>query len=243
MTTPNSSVVIENHNFAFSLMSPAAKYCKVVSADDFIFPGSLEQMVGFATAHPSVGIVGSYQVAGKKVMYAGLEYERSVVSGRDICRESMLGGPYVFGSPTALLYASDLIRKSPTFYPNNMPNADISACCKWLRDCDYGFIHQVLSYARVHSDSQSSRSIRFGTIRRTMMSDLVLYGPYYLTPEEVERRSAELEDLYYLWLVRRIFEHRGDKEFWDIQKTGLRDIGFTFSRANSARPRRSGRSR
>src|SRR5690349_14217032 len=30
--------VIENHNSAFHLMSPAAKYCKVVSADDFIFP-------------------------------------------------------------------------------------------------------------------------------------------------------------------------------------------------------------
>ena len=30
--------VIENHNIAFGLMSPLAKYCKVVSGDDFIFP-------------------------------------------------------------------------------------------------------------------------------------------------------------------------------------------------------------
>ena len=33
----------ENHNIAFSLISSAAKYCKVVSADDFIFPDCLKQ--------------------------------------------------------------------------------------------------------------------------------------------------------------------------------------------------------
>src|SRR6516164_7127706 len=104
--------VIENHNLAFSLMSPATKYCKVVSADDFIFPHCLEQMVNFADAHQSVGMVGCYMLAGKKMMNVGLEYERSVVSGRDICRETLLGGLHVFGSPTSLLYVSDLIRKS-----------------------------------------------------------------------------------------------------------------------------------
>src|SRR5258706_16482309 len=36
--------VIENHNLAFSLMSPSTKYCKVVSADDFIFPECLARM-------------------------------------------------------------------------------------------------------------------------------------------------------------------------------------------------------
>ena len=37
--------VIENHNIAFSLISPAAKYCKVVSADDIIFPESIRRLV------------------------------------------------------------------------------------------------------------------------------------------------------------------------------------------------------
>ena len=223
--------VIENHNFAFSLMSQAAKYCKVVSGDDFIFPHCLEQMVSFADAHPSIGMVGCYMVAGKKVMNFGLEYERSVVSGRDICRETLLGGPYVFGSPTSLLYVSDLMRKSTVFYPNSNPHADTSACYKWLRDCDFGFVHQVLSYARIHPDSQTSRSIRFGTIIRAQISDLTEYGRHYLTAEELNRRTDDLMNGYYSWLVRRIYEHRDDREFWDIQKAGLRDMGFTFSRA------------
>src|SRR5689334_22568773 len=36
---------IPNHNAALRQISPASKYCKVVFADDWIFPNCLEQMV------------------------------------------------------------------------------------------------------------------------------------------------------------------------------------------------------
>src|SRR5690349_12438950 len=42
--------VIDNHNIAFSQMSPSARYCKLVSADDAIFPRCIEQMVLLAEA-------------------------------------------------------------------------------------------------------------------------------------------------------------------------------------------------
>jgi hypothetical protein len=95
--------VIENHNLAFRLMCSESKYCKVVCADDWIFPECLSRMVALAEAHPTVAMVGSYMLAGNQVMKAGLEYERSVVSCREICRATLLGGPYVFGAPTSLL--------------------------------------------------------------------------------------------------------------------------------------------
>src|SRR5690349_11616017 len=37
--------IIGNHNLAFNLMSPESKYCKVVSADDWLFPDCIRQMV------------------------------------------------------------------------------------------------------------------------------------------------------------------------------------------------------
>jgi glycosyltransferase involved in cell wall biosynthesis len=37
--------VIANHNTAFRLISPDSKYCKVVSADDWLFPECLARMV------------------------------------------------------------------------------------------------------------------------------------------------------------------------------------------------------
>jgi hypothetical protein len=143
----------------------------------------------------------------------------------------MLDGPYVFGAPSSHLYAADLVRRSMPFYPNTSPHADTSACYKWLRDCDFGFVHEVLAYARIHSDSQTSRSMRFGTNIRAQISDLTQYGRHYLTPEEFDRKTDDLMNWYYSWLVRRIYEHRGDKEFWDTQEAELRDMGFTLSRS------------
>ncbi len=145
--------VIANHNLAFSLMSPAAKYCKVVSADDFIFPDCVSQMVDLAEANPTVGLVGVYLLAGKRVLCDGLQYEQKVVNGREISRATLLGGPYVFGSPTSLLYRADLIRKVKAFYPHSNPHADTTACYESLEHSDFGFVHQVLAYARIHADS------------------------------------------------------------------------------------------
>src|SRR5690242_5494744 len=44
--------IIANHNRAFHLMPATAKYCKVVSADDWLFPECLEKMVSLAETHP-----------------------------------------------------------------------------------------------------------------------------------------------------------------------------------------------
>ena len=63
--------VIANHNIAFKLMSAEAKYCKVVSADDFLFPECVTRLVDLAEENPSVGIVGSYQLSGSQVRLAG----------------------------------------------------------------------------------------------------------------------------------------------------------------------------
>ena len=52
--------IITNHNHAFRQISPFTKYCRVVSADDVILPDCLRQMVEFAEAIPTVGIIGSY---------------------------------------------------------------------------------------------------------------------------------------------------------------------------------------
>jgi glycosyltransferase involved in cell wall biosynthesis len=127
--------VIDNHNIAFSLIHPGAKYCKVVSADDFIFPDCIAEMVRVAEANPIVGIVGSYQLSGSQVRWQGFKYPRSVLSGRELCRQIFLGDDkrFGFGSPTSLLYRADLIRQSEHFYPNASPHADTSACFNCLQ--------------------------------------------------------------------------------------------------------------
>lgn len=221
--------VMENHNIALSLISPEAKYCKVVCADDFIFPECLAKMVEIAEANPSVGLVGSYTLAGKKVYFDGLEYDRKVVKGSEICRASLLGGPYVLGNPTSSLYRADLVRRTTAFYPSSSPHADTTACYQVLEHSDFGFVHQVLSYARIHPNSQSSRSIKHGLIFLAKLDELARFGPKYLSQSELKQWVTARMDAYYSSLASNLLEQARNKNFWRQHRTELEAMGFAFS--------------
>jgi glycosyltransferase involved in cell wall biosynthesis len=231
--------VIENHNRAVRQISRESKYCKIVSADDFLAAECIAKMVELAEANPTVGIVSAYTVLGNRVVNVGLRCDRAVVSGHEICRATLLGGPYVFGAPTSLMYRADLVRKSPDFFPNennaNNPHADRTACYRWLAESDFGFVHQVLSYARIHPASQTTRSITLGISKLAPIEDLKRFGPFYLTPAELAKRQSDLLNRYYRWLVRAVIEHPRDKEFWRFQRQALEKIGLVLSRAKLAR--------
>lgn len=224
--------VIENHNIAFGLISPEAKYCKVVSADDWIYPECLARMVALAETHPSAGVIGSYQLSGGGekwyVRTDGLPYHSTLVPGRQICRLHLLALLDVLGNPTSNLYRSDIIRSSRYFYPNSTAEADISACFQALRTTDFGFVHQVLSYERVHQLRQTSTSLQLNAYLSSRISDLLAYGPFYLTPEELNLRLHALLHEYYAFLARCATQRR-TREFWAYHKRRLSELGLPFS--------------
>jgi glycosyltransferase involved in cell wall biosynthesis len=227
--------VIENHNRAISLMSQGSRYCKVVCADDWLYPDCLRQLVSLAEAHPTLGMVGSYSIAGGRVLWQGLPYERSIVNGRELCRATLLGGPYVFGSPTSVLYRADLTRKRPAFFPSTNPHADTSVCYECLSESDFGFVHQVLSYTRVHADSQTSSSLSHGTIKCAQIMDMARYGPQFLAQEDAKRLLAQAIDKYYSWLVPALLENRLSAEFLHEQERALAEIGLKLNHAKVAK--------
>ena len=221
--------VMANHNLGFRLISPNSKYVKVVSADDWIIPECLDRIMECAEAHPSVGVVGSYSIAGKKVVFDGLDFDRTVVNGHEACRDTLLGKYYAFGAPTSLLYRADLVRDCEAFFPGKSPHADTSGVYQALERSDFGFVHQVLSYTRVHAQSQTSRSLKYGSLKHALLADVVRFGPRYLTPEEFQRVSTNAMNKYYSWLVPALIEHSLSKEFLEEQKAGLRAIGVELS--------------
>jgi glycosyltransferase involved in cell wall biosynthesis len=95
----------ENWNRALTLVSPRARYVKIVHADDWIFEECIARMVELAERHPSVGMVGAYRLDEHRVNLDGLQPSVSVIPGRELARSYLLGGalPYLFGSPTSLL--------------------------------------------------------------------------------------------------------------------------------------------
>jgi glycosyltransferase involved in cell wall biosynthesis len=220
--------VISNHNRAFSLISPEANYCKVVSGDDWIFPECLTKMVALAEANPSVSIVGTYQLSGRRILWQGLDYPKAIFSGREICRRIFLDGEktFGFGSPTSLLYRADIVRKSEAFYPNLSPHSDTSACFEHLRDSSYGFVYEILSFERTHEATQSARSILMNRYSSAYLNDVIQYGPYYLGSEEHRELLNRQLNSYHQFLATVYFTRSGDEDFWKYHRNRLAELGY-----------------
>src|SRR5919109_1160310 len=221
----------ENHNIAFRQISPGSKHCKVLHADDWLFPECLTRMVGLAEANPTVGVVGAYGLCGDKVRWDGLAYSEAVVSGREICRRTLLGGFYVFGSPTSLLIRSDLIRTHAGYSEDLFLSqyADQDVCFRWLQNTDFGFVHQVLTYSRDHEASRTTAFERLNAALPAQLTVLLKYGPIYLEREEYEKRLGEMTQHYYAFLAQSLFFRRGDQSFWNYHREALRHLNRPLS--------------
>ncbi|MGH7388526.1 MAG: glycosyltransferase family 2 protein [Candidatus Rokuibacteriota bacterium] len=221
--------VIANHNIAFRQLSPGSAYCKVVHADDWLFPECLARMVDVARRHPSVGIVSAYRLEGAWVDLDGLPFPSTVIPGAEICRSSLLGGPYVFGSPTSILIRSDLVRRRDPFYDETTVHADEAACYEALGESDFGFVHQVLTYTRSHEGTvTASFARRLNTLATGNLMILSRYGPRFLGPAEYERRRQERLGECYRALARATITGKG-REFWDHHRAALIALGSPLS--------------
>jgi glycosyltransferase involved in cell wall biosynthesis len=220
----------DNHNIAFGLISPESKYCKVVSADDWIMPDCLAKMVWFAEAHPSVGIVGGYQRSGDRVKWQGLPSKVSLISGRDVCRLGLLADVHVFANPTTLLYRTDLVRTYAPFFPHDRSHCDTSTCYRALQHCDFGFLHEVLSVERLHPGQTSAGVDKLGAGNIASLETLQDYGPIYLTEDELAARKRDCYAGYYRYLGGCVLKLKG-LDFWRFHSRGLKSLGTQMQRA------------
>jgi len=194
--------ILANWNHALRLVPREATYCKVVHADDTLFPECLERMVDVAERNPSVAIVTSYALWGDEVRHHGVPYPVEVVDGREICRSTLLGKCYVFGSPSSILVRAADIQARPAFYNEKNLHADTEVCFDLLRDADLGFVHQILTRTRVHAEAMTSFSVRINTFHHAWLTIHLKYGGLYLERPEYYRRLAYLLRRYAVFLAK-----------------------------------------
>lgn len=221
---------VQNYNFALTCISPESKYCKMVQADDWLFPDCVRSMVEVAEAHPSVGIVGAFQLDGDGVQLDGLPYPNPEVSGREACRLYFLKNLYLFGTPTSLLLRSELIRSRTPFYEERYaPFEDAHVCFDLLRTWNFGFVHQVLTYSRLDDESMVSRARALGFLHFYRISAVIAHGRDYLSDEEYTRCLKVAEHRYFLYLSRCALRGR-NREFWEFHRNELASINYSFKR-------------
>jgi glycosyltransferase involved in cell wall biosynthesis len=226
---------VQNYNFALSLISPHSKYCKMVQADDWIFPDCLKSMVELGDSHPSVGIVSAYELEGDHAALGGLPYPSPEVSGREVCRLYFLKYALLFGTPTSLLIRSDLVRSRNPFYDErHAPFEDFHLCFDALRTWNFGFVHQVLTYSRRDNESTLSRIRPFRFELFSRFATIVVHGRNYLSEDEYRACFKVAERNYFFFLGWSAIEGR-DAGFWEFHRERLASIGYSLSSAFMAK--------
>ncbi len=221
---------VQNYNAALRLISPNSRYCKVVQADDWLFPDCIRSMVEVAEAHPRVGIVAAYELEGDEVRLHGLPYPSPEVSGRDASRLYFLQSKYLFGTPTSLLLRSELVRSREPFYDERYaPFEDGHACFELLKTWNFGFVHQVLTYSRRDNDSIISKVRSFGLEFFLHFSMLVAHGRDYLSGEEYRRCLQQAEREYFSYLSKcACAVHAESHDFWEFHRNGLAAVNYSL---------------
>lgn len=178
----------ENHNRAFRLISPQSEFCKVVQADDWLYPECLERMVGIARSADDVALVSAYRIWDTEVDLDGIAPGRSVLSGHEVLRQCLLGRLHVTGAPTSVLYRSRAVRERDPFYPPEFEHDDTEAAYWLLSRHNFGFVHQVLTFARRQPGARMGWAARMNTYTPENIRFLLRFGRAVLLPDEYRRQ-------------------------------------------------------
>jgi glycosyltransferase involved in cell wall biosynthesis len=222
--------IIENHNLALSQMSPQAAYCKVVQADDWIYPRCVEKFVQLCEENPTVSLATAYRLDGDKVGLKGLPESQSVFSNAEIARRFFYDeGRDIFGSPTSYFLRAQPIRDhAPFFNPRNI-YADVEACLNMLRYGDFGFIHEVLTFTRRPPDSQTPKSHYLRVTFSSYLWIMKNHGAFFFSDEEMTRLVRRHLRRYYQVMARDLLLLRRNRDYWRHHLTSLRETGHAFS--------------
>jgi len=218
---------IQNYNYAIQLASPESRYIKFALGDDWLYPRSLEELVGVADANPTIGLVSSFELRGSDVFGTGLPPKVNVMSGRDAGRFYFFHRRFLFGSPTTVLYRADLVRARTPFFSEAL-HEDTEAVFQILSEHDFGFVHQVLCFIRAQDGSLTGRLYEYGDVALDWLIILKRFGHFFLTPAEFAERLRANKDWYYHDLASHwIAQWRGRRtpDFWAFQREHLASIG------------------
>jgi glycosyltransferase involved in cell wall biosynthesis len=218
---------IQNHNRSLQLISDKSNYCKIVQADDWIFPECLSKMVALAETAPSIGIVSSYSIFGPDVRNQGLPFPRSILSGRETCRLHLIDGIYLFGSPTSLLIRADIARERTPFFSERSYHPDTESCYEILQHSDFGFVHEILTFMRRDNDSITSARRRFNPDPLNAFVAMHKYGNVYLDKDEYAQCYRRVKERYFKSLGYAYLRNP-DKDFWAYHRQGLENIGYSL---------------
>ena len=215
-----------HYNLALAEISPASRYCKIVQADDTIFPECLQSMLAVFERSESIGLVSSYYLKGNTVRGSGFPHRTPVLPGREMARLYLRTGVYVFGSVTTVMYRSSLVRDCQPFYSESLLHEDTEKCMQILEQWDFGFVPQVLSFLRVDNvnGSISGGVLDFQPDALDWYIIVQRYAGVFLDEREAAALRKGSRRGYYRVLSEEAVRLR-EPAFWQYHRGGLKTLG------------------
>ena len=158
-----------NWNMACSKRSMNAKYLKVLGADDWLFPESLEKMVEVMEKYPSVGICSSYRLNDLTVDMDGLNiWDGNFYNGKEILHRQLIRTLDISGSNTTVMFSIEHLKKIPRYpvvFDETTYHEDTELEYEMMDISDVGFVFQVLTYTRRHEKAHTTTEVyRYNTL-------------------------------------------------------------------------------
>jgi glycosyltransferase involved in cell wall biosynthesis len=217
---------VQNYNRALAEISEHSQYCKIVQADDFIFPECLSLMVQSFEQSSSIGLVSAYDLKGDAVRGSGFPYRTTPFPGKEVARIYLRSGVFVFGSPSTVMYRSSIVRECQPFYDEQLLHEDTEKCMQLLRTWDFSFVHQVLSFLRMDNINESV-SAGFRSFQPTSLDRYIIvqrYASAFLDASEAASLKRRTKRDYYGVLAGAMLRGR-ESAFWQYHATGLNTLG------------------
>jgi glycosyltransferase involved in cell wall biosynthesis len=215
---------LANYNRALQTISDSSKYCKIVQADDWIFPECLQSMIGIFEQSDSIGLVSSYWLEGDELRPTGFPRFANVLSGKECFRWYLQTSVSIFGTQTQVMYRASLVRHNEHFYNASFHFADLQKHIEILENWDFGFVHQVLSYSRRDNDgSILQRLLAYEPFQLLPYVIAQRYAPFFLEPDEAAAIIAKRKRAYYRDLAKSALRLKGPA-FWRYHRAGLRAL-------------------
>jgi glycosyltransferase involved in cell wall biosynthesis len=209
--------VIANYNRAARLIDPHSHYLKYVAADDLLLPDCLRRMVELAEAHPSVDVVASYKIHGRTVVSEGPDFPEEVLEGKEVCRQFFRGQRGFLGGPTNHLIRLPMTPVERRLFDEDLLAADIDYFVRVLKGgARYGFVHQVLTFSRVHDEAVSATVRVNGRGACDELTILQRHGRDFFSADEFNRVYRSHRRTYARWLVRVMLK-AWDRRAWKYQ--------------------------
>jgi glycosyltransferase involved in cell wall biosynthesis len=215
---------LANYNRALAEICDSSLYCKMVEADNYIFPDCLDLMVRAFERSESIGLVSSYCLKGDKLEGSGYPYPMPMLLGKEWAKQYLRGAPHVFGSATTVMYRSSVVRRKQPFFREPAPHSDTEKCLEILEHWDFGFVHQVLSFLRTDNESISSGFRAFEPYFLDHYIVVQRYAPIFLEATEAASLKRKWRRVYYCVLANQAI-HLRSRAFWRHHRDGLRTLG------------------